>query len=119
MSVSPREWAMQRMGPGDWLCWSNDRTTVWRFHHHVDGAAHGLCDHEGRPVAYTERTYWRAVYMGADDFRAEVLRAAESDDYPDVMGPWGPLWTEAAQYLPTRQAAIDTMLTAGAVASTP
>lgn len=97
--MDERKWAMQKIGPGDWLCWSNDRTQVWRFHQHVDGSAHGLID-----CPYEERTFWRAIWMPAETFLADPERWLDGADR------WSPPWREDDWYLPTRQAAIDAML---------
>jgi hypothetical protein len=100
-----RQYALSKIATGDWLCWSNDRTQVWRFHQHIDGANLGLCNDDGTPVSYAERTYWRAVYVPADVFERLV-----EVGLPD---PWDRPWIESDWYLPTRQAAIDRMLRAG------
>ena len=95
--MAERKWAMTKIGPGDWLCLSNDKRTVWRFHKHVDGTAHGLeCD-------YYERTFWRAVYMPVEVFEADVER------WVDPSSAWAAEWREAGWYLPTRSAAIERM----------
>lgn len=104
-----RLYQMIRLGAGDWLCLSNDGTELWRFHHHIDGAALGLCNGDGTPVAYQERTYWRAVHcpLVAVAGRGGSIR-------PDAMGdPWEAPWVEDDWYLPTRQAAINRMLAVG------
>lgn len=101
-TLPERKWAMTKVGPQDWLCWSNDRSEVWRFHTHVDGAAHGLID-----CPYEERTFWRAIHMPFDRFYEDPERWLDADR-------WGPPWIEDDWHLPTRQAAIDRMLRAGA-----
>lgn len=103
-----RRFAMHKIIAGDWICWSNDRTQVWRFHQHVDGAAHGLLLADGSgPVPYEERTYWRALWMPAERFEADPSGALDADR-------WASPWIEADWYLPTRQAAVELMLRAGA-----
>lgn len=98
--LAARVWALRKITAGDWLCWSNDRTKVWRFHQHVDGAHHGLVD-----CPYQERTFWRALSMPAAEFEADPEWALEADVWEAKP------WRTEAEYLPTRQAAIDTMLT--------
>jgi hypothetical protein len=98
VTTPARRWAMHKLAPGDWLCWSNDRAQVWRFHQHVDGSALGLID-----CGYVERTFWRAIYMPADYFTADPERWLAADR-------WEPPWAEADWHLPTRQAAVDLML---------
>lgn len=85
---------LSKYDSGDWLCWANDGTTLWRFQRYEDGAVNGL------DVDYDFRTFWRALYLPA----ARDLPINTIDGYP---------WREAAQWLPSRQAAIDVMLRAG------
>lgn len=104
-----RVYALRKIGPGDWVTLSNDGREVWRFHQHVDGAIHGLCDGlTGEPVPYEERTYWRAVHAPADR-----VRISDLDHLLDDL--WSPPWIEDDWYLPTRRAAVERMLLAGAV----
>ncbi len=87
-----RRWRMIRVEAGDYLCPSNDRAKLWRFHTYVDGRVFGL------DVGFEERTFWRAVWM------------LMPVDLAELPGPWAPAWVESDWYLPTRAAAIGRML---------
>lgn len=88
-----RLYAMTRLGPGDYICPSNDEKTLWRFQRYVDGKIHGLV------VDYEARDFWRALScpMPEDDDVTYVTY----DDLP---------WFEQAQWLRTRHDAIQVML---------
>lgn len=104
-----RRYALHRVGAGDYTCVSNDQRTLWRFHTYVDGHVHGLCDADGKPVAYAERTFWRAVHVDRE------LAAACGSWSDGLADPWLPPWVESDWYLPTRQAAINRMLRTASV----
>jgi hypothetical protein len=87
---------MRRVDSGDYVCWSNDRTRLWRFHRYEDGRIHGL------EVTYESRTFWRACWVTAD----------EAGTFTGLPNPWDPPWHGVSEMLPSRQAAIDVMLAA-------
>ena len=105
VELPERKYRMMRLGPGDYLCPSNDRTKLWRFTMHRDGTAYGLVN-----VSYRDREFWRAVWMPME--QAEQFFAERGGDLPD---PWTSVWTEADWYLPSRKAAIEVMLRAEVV----
>lgn len=89
-----RRWALQKIGPGDYVCPSKDLTKLWRFHKHVDGRDHGL------DVPFDERTFWRVCFAPMD-----VARAWRGE----VPSPWDSPWCSVEEWLPTRKAAIQRM----------
>lgn len=91
--MTERLYAMTKIGPGDYICPSNDGLDLWRFQRYVDGRKLGL------DVSYEERCFWRAS-------RAPFGSLLKADGIDiDTLA-----WTEQAQWLPTRRAAIDYML---------
>ncbi|HVT78395.1 MAG TPA: hypothetical protein VHD87_15265 [Acidimicrobiales bacterium] len=96
-----RRYAMRRLAAGDYLWPSDDLTTLWRFHQHRDGTAHGLVD-----VSFRDRMFWRAVSM---PWNPHVWNA-RAEDIPDA---WSAAWVEADWYLPTRAACVALALRRG------
>lgn len=90
-TLEPRAYAMHRIGPGDWLAFSNDLATRYRIHSYTDGRIHGL------DVNYQARTFWRVAKMPATRITADLA----------CGDPWNPAWEEVDWMLPTRRAALE------------
>lgn len=93
--MAERKWQMRRLDAGDYVCWSNDLTRLWRFHSYVDGKIGGL-------EVEWNRTFWRACWVSrevAETFTDEIPNQWES--------PWV---SSGSENLPSRQAAVDVML---------
>lgn len=90
--AAPRKYAMTRLAAGDYLLPSNDGRTLWRLERYEDGAAHGLV------VGYQLRPFWRVSST-----------PMPGNGYVDVAYLEQYRWTEHAQWLPTRAAAVAVM----------
>jgi len=101
--MSERRYALTKVRSGDYLCLSNDGTRLWRFMTYEDGSAFGL------DVDYVRRTFWRVQYADM----AEITEVHARD--ADILDPM--YWVDEQVHLPTRQAAINVMLSSAA--STP
>lgn len=86
-----RERALTRLRAGDYLCVSNDLSTVYRFRSYGDGRAAGLLD-----VAYEWRTFWSVSSVPFDDF----MDAADVD---------GMEWRTHSDHHPSRRAALESV----------
>jgi hypothetical protein len=87
MDKEPRKYALIKLDTGDYLCPSNDKSTLWRFQRYEDGRFYGL------DVDYEARTFWR------------VLRRPMPTEFTEHLLDVGD-WTEVQVWLPTRAAAL-------------
>lgn len=90
-----RKYALTKLGAGDYLCPSNDGSTVWRFQTYHDGHAFGL------DVPYECRTFWMASSIDYDKARDQIDRGVEINDLE-----W---WDDVYRHLPSRSQALETV----------
>jgi hypothetical protein len=94
--MTTRRYALTKVRSGDYLCLSNDGTRLWRFTLYQDGSDFGL------DVDYKRRTLWRVQFADM----AEITEVQSRDG--DILDPM--YWADEQVHLPTRQAAINVML---------
>lgn len=97
--VPVRRYRMIRVRAGDYLLPSNDGTVLWRVYRYTEDGSAYLAD--DTPVV---GEYWAT---------AKYLRPIDRFD-PDSLEDWED-WSHWDSFLPTRAAAIDRVMRAGAV----
>jgi hypothetical protein len=96
--MTSRQYALTRLRTGDYLCPSNDRTTLWRFRKYWEDGS--LEDGNGGTIT---GHFWE-VYSCPLPTDAQLQMAVYDD--PDL---WTLPWQTAESLLKTRREAIEVM----------
>lgn len=89
--MSERRHVLTKVRVGDYICLSNDESTLWRFTRYEDGRVLGLeCDFDVKEFWWARRTPWSTA--------ERLLDHSEVDDLP---------WEDVRSLIPTRREALE------------